>query len=259
MFLALGILHKHNWSVTAMVEWKERVKKEFPSAIPFSDLFDNTRIPLEKLGLTPENTLFANATCRDEINQRDIRVFGDYWGENFDLSGLGGIPSAGLTGFSAYSHHVPDGGKLFILYGPHIGVNEKGELGKITRHGMKHETSSCGALIAFHKKICEDENYEPTHDPLDSEQALLERGLLPHVRDILSSDDQIKTLTDSAYVVIDNMMGQIIEKNGYKGKIVLLGGVIINTPGHDPDYFDARRFDLLNFGDDSGERLSEIV
>lgn len=257
--MAFRILHKHNWSVTAMVEWKERVKEEFPNAILFSDLFEKTKTPLEGLGLTPKNTLFANATCRDEINQRDIRVFGEYWGENFDLSGLGGIPSAGLTGFSAYSHHVSEGGILFILYGPHIGVNSEGELGKVLRVGMKHETSSCGALIAFHSKILGNANYEPTNDILDSEQALLERELLPHASDILSSDSPIKAVTNHAYTVIDHMMSKIIERSEYKGKIVLLGGVIINTPGGGPDYFDTRRFELLNFGDDSGDRLSDIV
>ncbi len=71
-------------------------------------------------GFTPESTLFGNSTCPDEMN-RHITNFEEYWGENFYLGGLSGIPFTGKTGFRAYSHHMPDDGDLFLMYASHIG------------------------------------------------------------------------------------------------------------------------------------------
>jgi hypothetical protein len=80
-------------------------------------------------GFTPDKTLFGNSTCPDEVN-RFVTTFGAYWGGNFPLGGLAGIPFTGKTGFSAFSEHMPDDGNLFVLYASHVGINKKGEIGK---------------------------------------------------------------------------------------------------------------------------------
>ena len=96
----------------------------------------------------------------------------------FHMGGLGGIPFTGKTGFAAFSHHVPDGkspqamymvvsscishlwfpsgGNLFILFAPHIGVSDTGELGKYSRRGqIDRDGTACGAACGA-LKFCED-------------------------------------------------------------------------------------------------------
>ena len=53
--------------------------------------------------------------CPDEINHATDEItqrMMSRWGEGFALGGLGGLPFSGRTGFTAYSHHVPDEGKV---------------------------------------------------------------------------------------------------------------------------------------------------
>lgn len=235
--------------------WRETIAETYPDAIPFSELHERSRTFLEGEGFTAENTLFANATCRDEVNKPSVELLGEYWGENFDLAGLAGFPSAGLTGFTAYSHHVPDGGYLFVLYGAHIGVGESAELGKVRRVGMRHETGSCGALVGFLGKLQADPAYRPADDPLDTEQRALEQALLPQRERILGAARPLLALTDVAYEVIDEQLEAIIAKNGYSGPIALLGGIEVNTPLGEEDWFVAQKAVLrAKASDPAGER-----
>lgn len=68
--------------------------------------------------VTDENTLFAQSVCPDEINHEkgDITtLFSAHLGEVFHMGGLAGIPFTGKTGFTAFSHHVPDGNIDFSI------------------------------------------------------------------------------------------------------------------------------------------------
>jgi hypothetical protein len=69
------------------------------------------------------------------------------WGESFPLGGLAGIPFTGKTGWGAFTHHVPDNGNIFAMYGPHVGVDKTGIVGKVHRPGMKKASKACGASI----------------------------------------------------------------------------------------------------------------
>merc|ERR1719401_1224618 len=108
----------------------------------------------EPYNFTPENTLFGTSICPDEINNEkgDLAdVMKEYWGECFPLGGIGGAPFVGKTGFKAFSHHVPEGGHVLLLFGPHVAVSEAGEVGKYLREGQSSHSTACGACIgAYH-------------------------------------------------------------------------------------------------------------
>ena len=109
-------------------------------------------IELDRLGFTPNNTLFAESTCPDEVNHdnpsEDINaIFGNRWGEVFPLGGLAGMPFTGKTGWAAFSSHRPDDGNICVLFAPHVGVDCNGEVGKVTREGQEGSSSACGAAI----------------------------------------------------------------------------------------------------------------
>ena len=48
--------------------------------------------------------------------------------ERHTLGGLAGVPFVGKAGLAAYAHHVPDNGKLLILFAPHVGIGSSGQV-----------------------------------------------------------------------------------------------------------------------------------
>ena len=46
-------------------------------------------------------------------------------------------------------------GNLFILFAPHIGISDSGELGKYTRKGQNRDGTACGAACGA-LKFCEE-------------------------------------------------------------------------------------------------------
>ena len=70
--------------------WRDTLHEHFPGALEWPDLLARCNRHLGEFGITPENTLFGNVMCRDEINKPDLEAFAASWGENFDLAGLGG-------------------------------------------------------------------------------------------------------------------------------------------------------------------------
>jgi len=137
---------------------KMSLDKHFPGSLPGSAVKSKTAsILYEKYGCVAKNTLYGQSICSDEINNEkgDLAdLMKEYWGEVFPLGGIGGAPFVGKTGFMAFSHHVPDDGNVLILFGPHVGVTEDGEVGKYHRIGQKGNSTSCGAVIAAYQQCC---------------------------------------------------------------------------------------------------------
>jgi len=122
---------------------KEALKSlaaHFPTAMKGHDIEARVFKQLHKLGFTDENTLFAEATCPDEVNHDDPKeditaLFQRRWGEVFPLGGLAGLPFTGKTGWAAFSSHCPKDGNITILFAPHVGLDREGRVGKIYRDG----------------------------------------------------------------------------------------------------------------------------
>ncbi|MFH0945004.1 MAG: hypothetical protein V2A76_07385 [Planctomycetota bacterium] len=229
------------------MNWAEELREKYPSALSWPELVERSQSYLLGRGFTPENTLFANALCRDEVNQRSVSEFVKFWGENFDLAGLGGYPSAGITGFSACHHHVPeDDGRLFILFGPHVGLGRDGTWGQVEREGQQDESPDCGELMGYLGKIQQDAGYEPRFEPLDAEQYLLESALTYSKEAILGHEDPVLAATERLFEVIDGVLGDIIRRMAPSEPTVLLGGLLINTPLGEDDAFVPRLAVVLN-------------
>lgn len=195
--------------------------------------------------------LFATSVCADDINvSTDFRRV---LTRPFSLGGLGGIPFAGFTGMVAFSHHIPDSGSAFIFYGPHIGISDEGELGKMIRPGQSSLSNSCGALmLALSRLESEDDIYVPMNVEYDYQQILLERTVMPYKHEILISDNRKKAITEVTYKNIDRQLHFLIRKakDEFRCKrIFLLGAIIINTsPGYH-DYVEVRNFEVIELHD----------
>lgn len=140
---------------------------------------------LNKLGFTAENCIACVGRCRDELTQPLLRTIQATWGSAFDFAALGGLFFAGTTGLEAVIAHAPTsfGRQRYLFFAfAHIGVNGRGDFGRIIRPNQTHESSACGALSAFQKELVTG-SADLSLNPTDLEQSLLKQRLAPLVSD----------------------------------------------------------------------------
>jgi len=210
-----------------------------------------------KYGMGRSNTIYAASLCADEINSDKGhlgRLLTEYYfGRVFPLGGIGGAPYGGKTGFAAFSHHVPDGGNVFVLFGPHIGFSPEGEPGKFLRNGQKALSTSCGALCAAYSQ-CTSGGLPA--DSKDMEQSWLREKLGPKCNDIKESSNPMVELALQAYKVIEEEILSIVNTDFGIGNLVLLGGIQINMPYGMPGYFKPMHFSIRAKGKDPENLMS---
>ncbi len=227
---------------------EQKIKEHYPTAETGSYVTEKYLAYLsEQYQEDLKKMLFATSVCADDINvSTDFRRV---LTRPFTLGGLGGIPFAGFTGMVAFSHHIPDNGSAFIFYGPHIGITDEGELGKMRRPGQAGLSNSCGALmLALNRLEIEDDTYIPMNVEYDYQQILLERTIMPFKHEILISENRKKAITEVTYRNIDKQLHFLIRKakDEFRCKrIFLLGAIIINTSPEYHDYVEVRNFEVI--------------
>ena len=190
--------------------------------------------------------LMATSMCSDEINNPDTSFFNVLIGP-FIMGGLGGVPFSGVTGMTAFAHHIPDGGSAFIFYGPHIGISRDGKLGEVWRPGQQKAGKSCGALMNALGRI-QDPGYRPRQTEDDYQQYFIEKTLVSCWDEIFSSSEPEWAITEKIYEKIDRMIHSYIDQSKKEfnvQRIALLGGIIINTDNGLDDYFVPHNFEVM--------------
>lgn len=230
-----------------------RIRDNFPGSRVVSDMAEKVSKVLNEKGYTEKNTLFASSVCPDEINHDDNNLcplISKHMGECFQMGGLAGIPFSGSTGFSAFSHHVPDHGHLFILYAPHVGISPDGEFGYYARSGQERVTPghACGAAIGAYNHICiggEVFSYADLgQHPYDYQMQWIISKLNAVVGGIKSADNSMVQLGKEMFKIIDDFMSHIVCLDELSGTVVLLGGIQINTPNPMEDFFWPLKFEI---------------
>lgn len=240
---------------------KASLDRHFPGSLPGSAVTRKVgSILYDKYGCVAKNTLYGQSICSDEINNEkgDLAdLMKEYWGEVFPLGGIGGAPFVGKTGFMAFSHHVPDDGNVLILFGPHVGVTEAGEVGKYHRIGQKGNSTSCGAVIAAYQQCCG--TTEMPFDMDDMQQSWLRQYIGPKAQYCKSCDEPIKAATDVAYDCIKEKLLRIVNTKFGTGKLILVGGIQINLPKPYEDHFQPKFFQVLGEGCAPVDLLPELA
>jgi len=231
------------------------LQKKFEKVVlkNYPDALDTRETSIKYLGLLQNGhdidvskMLMATSLCSDDINIPSTSFFSVIWGPFF-LGGLGGLPYAGLTGLTAFAHHVPDNGTALIFYGPHIGVTLENEVGKMYRPRQEKAGACCGALMLALERF-KDESYSPKIKPEDYQQSYLESLLYPKKEEILDDPSPERKITECTFELIDKMLHEHLRavKSEFKiDKIALLGGVVINTDFGIDDYFSVRNFEVI--------------
>jgi len=227
--------------------FEEAVIENYPDALDARDT------SIRYLGLLQNGhdidvskVLMATSLCSDDINIPSTSFFSVILGPFF-LGGLGGLPFAGITGLTAFAHHVPDNGTAFVFYGPHIGITLEGEMGKMYRPRQHKAGACCGALMAALNNF-RNKDFKPEIRERDYQQSLLESLLFPDREEIISDPSPEKKITEKAYQLIDAMLHDYLKemKSEFSvDKIALLGGIVINTDYGIDDYFSVRNFEVI--------------
>jgi hypothetical protein len=237
----------------------------YPNAITNDELVSKVTGVLSTHGYTESNTLLATSLCCDEVNRVLEKDLGKVYGDNFSMGGLAGFPFCGTVSFGAMAHHIPDDGSCLIVYGPHVGFDETGAVGKLTRRGLHHSGSCCGsacAALAYVQKISQglaDEAPLPTEDPIEMQQWLVGKLLLNHATRLEQTENPLAELPMALFDEQSKLIHDIVKKgcnHVANGTIALLGGVQINTPSGTSDFFLPLKFELFN---NQGELMKDLL
>jgi hypothetical protein len=232
----------------------------YPHALPASVFRRNTVNWLQReFDMVMAQILLAKSMCADEIvfvtdvagNVETYQATRRLPGV-FEMGGLAGLPFAGKTGMAAFAQHVPDGGGACIIYGPHIGLSDAGQLGKLQRPGQRQASTACGALGVAIRRFQSSPDYEPVLDEDDAQESLLELRLKPHMAHILAAPNPLQAATEVAYTLIHDLIYRYVAATkalfGCE-RIALVGVVVINTGPEHEDYVDPRHLAVLRLAD----------
>jgi hypothetical protein len=211
-------------------------------ALPSSDVFDSARIhyfpgslassvvllrvasTLRKRGYVAPNTLMASSMCADEINytpsslvpllqnkllSSDVGVY--------HIPGVGGVPISS-AGFSEFTSHCPNDGKLLVVFGPHAGITKNGVLGQVERAGQDEPSPACSSNLGG-----------------AADASSIEKSVQDKLKNIGSSagNDGVASATNILYDTLWESLEAKIKGSDYSqiSEMVVIGGIIVNR-GH---------------------------
>jgi len=213
-----------------------------------------------KYGFTTKNTLYGQSIGADEANHMTGELADQMrhtWGHVFNLGGLGGIPFVGKTGFTAFSHHVPDDGNLFVVYAANIGISPKGEIGKLLRDGQHTLTTTCSSAIKAYESVRNGEQLPEgaTHDMMIH----LKRALAAKAPEISRARNPMAALAREMFEISDKQMRDIINFGYGSGWLALLGGIQINLSSPLASVFLPLKFTIAKNGTDEVDLMPDLA
>ena len=225
----------------------QAIKNKFPGAVPYQQGIDSLLNHLQKYEIRPEDILWGQSTCVDDIINTKNKMLPEIKGP-FNFGGLAGLPFTGITGLNAFAHHVPEGGTAILFVGPHIGYNEKEGWGKILRHNQHHSSNCCGALAAALAKLQKGEIKAKIPAAEDYQEGMIEQLAVAHKAEILSSPDPLITFTKLTYQEATREMTHYASevKERHFKYAVIVGAIIINTDHTFTDYLSIETVSILD-------------
>ena len=156
------------------------------------------------------------------------------------------------------------GGNCLIVYGPHVGVDADGVVGKVNRRGRATSGACCGSATAaagYVKSVMSGEVSKAgtPGDFLDAQQTWVGTELLKHGERLEAADDLAVEVPLALFDCQNEVMHKIVaaaSKETHGGKIALVGGIQINTPAGTSDYFLPKVFEII---DTDGKLVDDLI
>lgn len=221
----------------------EVIKRHYPEAVTIKSLAEQIIRDLNANNLSISKTIWATSLCADEANNA-LNVFSVLFAGSgpFRLGGISGLPFIGKTGLLAFASHIPTNGGAFIIYGPHIGITNKGELGKIRREEQAADSNCCGS-ISMGIEVAKKGTKPAEIDRLDPQQNRVEQILFEKRDEIINASNPIKVATEIIYKRAHRRIHEMISlsEDAFKGTLVYtMGGILINSNWEKEDCFEVR-------------------
>jgi len=163
------------------------------------------------------------------------------------------VPFTGKAGFSAYSHHVPEKGKMFILFAPHVGVEFDGKVGALRRINQLDVSTACGATIGAYNGLVKDaiakgQSVGSLEEELGDERAygvssanndafvarilFIEEQLASRITGLNEAPDPVAYVTYAMYQLVrEFFIDELLSAPGfwdYADEVTVLGGIMVN-------------------------------
>lgn len=239
--------------------FEKTMRTYFPKALPTSVVSTKVRSVLASRQFTRTNTLYGTSISPDEINSKPKEslstVLEEYLSKHggiYVLGGIGGLQMQGVQGMKEFLSHCPRGGRVFLLFGPNVGISDNGTIGKIERLGQKRLSECCEPGLTTYDTIqaqikVEKEQREATemsprtrqYNALDSQKEFILENLQQYV-DTPEASRVSKTgtpafITLQMYnlgrdMILEQLQACLSEEARREiiVEVVILGGVIVN-------------------------------
>jgi len=240
------------WTPPASWLGRATVQRLFPKALPGCAVHARLRafLEAEAFGLRPVSTTFATSTCPDAaaLSRRGLEeVMRAYWGDSVPLGGFAGVPCrGGEAGARLADSAHESGGHLLLLFGPHLGVGEDGEV-DVCKEVIGAYRACCGSSPPGEAAADGDEE---AADSVEAERRWLRRQIEPHVARIQCQGNPMVALARTAYDIVSKEVDKFLEDADWgTGCLVLLGGLTLNMPAPCPDHFVPLRLEVHRQGE----------
>jgi len=223
----------------------ETVQEHFPTATSVADFLYRLEMALCSYGLTGENSIAILNLCRDESTNAVRHKVEELFPLSFNINGLGGGITCGVTGMGAGLSHSPqrEGRNRYVFFSfPHIAINSKGELGALSRPGQDATSSACGALIAALGQLkaegLESNIVKPgVHNADDPEYSILKQRIARRMlkEDVRPDNMNLVDITKIAERQISSDLEYLISKavDPEKADYAIVTGVQIHNWGEE--------------------------
>ena len=224
------------------------IRARYPDAISTNESVDRLLdLAQHRLGLAPRQITSADSICSDDLNSMEYPQRAFEMQGPFKMGGLNGFPFAGLTGMSAFAHHVPADGAVFVFYAPHIGVTREGGIGEILRPGQTVPSSCCGAAKAALGKLQRNEIKAGEISDLDYQQNTIEQILLAGRERILQAPEPMMEATEVMYEAIQQRIDALVARTQFPClRVILMGAILINAGREAGSFLSSRRLVFLD-------------
>ena len=189
--VGLGPLVPPAQAIPSSPDFDTSIRTFFPGSMTNSNIILRVQKKLSTRGYRPYNTILGASLCSDEIDSTQLSLQDGFKGAMavkkdggvFNLGGLGGVPFVGKSGFGAFLSHVPENGKVLIIYGPHVGISNDGVVGKVERVGVTKPSTSCGAGVGAYKALMKGPR--GPNDKFDYQEEFIIDHLEPKIQDLM--------------------------------------------------------------------------
>lgn len=239
-------------TTTKAKTFDEALKQYFPNSLPTTMTATMVENCLNSHKFTRGNSIFATCVCPDEVNNKPKSLthtlqsaLTDLNG-SFQLGGLAGLPYLGVSGMKNFLSHAPKNGKVFIMFGSHVGITDEGVVGNVERLGRGGTTLDCDTTLNA-LTVAQSRNKANNNESNGSSKIgtpdRREEYIVSKLRTALESEEASKLSENDlpAYatyqmfeLIKEQLMKQLnacTKEDAWGGEIdeaVLLGGIIVN-------------------------------